>query len=498
MGGVGDLLRGRRTTRRTGWLAAVAVTGVLVGACAAPQPLVDLPAAADAVSVAPTDVVGPLRIRGAELVDGSGRVVQIHGVNSVAKSSPFVTPTTDGDLGPADLAALDRDGFNGVRLGVWPASLMPEPGQVDTEYLDRVMTTVDALAAHGIWVLLDLHQDVFTGMPDWATTPQAAALDDAVPDGLGGLGWAASYASPRSLRQWDDWWANAPVAPDLGVVDAYAIGAAALAARAAGSPNVIGLDLLNEPFPGTPVLSCVIGGCPDLDVLVAQRSAQISNAVRAAAPELPVWWEPQSMFPVYSDTTTPIPTVTPTSTGPAVGVSFHTYCLDTDGGEPVEPSTAAITWCEGRFNDGFGRSLSLARRWDGPAMLTEFGASRSPLNATLPTRLADQHLLSWFHWSKGSYPAVVESQLVRTYAQATAGTPLDQRYEPATGEFVFRYRPDPTVTAPTSIVVPQRAYPTGYVTTVTGGTVTSAPDAGRLTVAADAAATEVTVAVRRA
>jgi endoglycosylceramidase len=481
-----------------GIVAAVAVAvAAVVAACAAPQPLVPLPAPGDAVSVAAPDVVGPLHFRGRDLVDATGRVVQIHGVNSVAKSEPFVTPTTDGGLGPADLAAFDRDGINGVRLGVWPAALMPAPGVVDEDYLARVRTTVDALAAHGVWVLLDLHQDVFTGMPSWATTPAAAALDDTVPDGLGSIGWAAAYASPRSLRQWDDWWANAEVAPGTGVVDAYAAGVAVLAARMADVPEVIGVELLNEPFPGTPVVSCVIGGCPDLDAHVTQRFDRITAAVRAVAPKLPVWWEPEAIFPVYAGTTMPAPAAPTPGTDPGVGLSFHAYCLDTDGGAPVEPSVAAVTWCEGRFDDAFGRADGLSAAWRAPAMLTEFGASRSPLNVTGPARRADQQFLSWFHWSKGTYPDVVESQLVRTYPQATAGQPLEQRFEPATGEFVYRYRPDPAVIAPTSIVVPRRAYPAGYRATVEGGTITSAADAGRLTVTASPGSGEVVVHVTR-
>ena len=52
--------------------------------------------------------------------------------------------------------------------------------------------------------------------------------------------------------------------------------------------------------------------------------------------------------------------------------------------------------------------------------------------------------------------------------------------------------------APTSIVIPPRAYTTGYVVTVTGGTVTSAANSGRLTVVADPGATTVTVRVKRA
>ena len=425
-------------------------------------------------------------------------------MNSVAKWAPWVTPVdpdaaVSGDtLAPAELAELDRDGFNAVRLGVWPAALMPSPGTVDAEYLDLVERTVDALSEHGIWVLLDLHQDVFTGMPAWATTPAAAALSDQADPGLSAaIGWAAAYLSPRSLQQWDDWWANAEVAPGLGVVDAYAAGAAALADRFDDGPSVIGLELINEPFPGSPVLRCVLEGCPELDAVVARRNAQISAAVRAAAPELPLWWEQEGMFPTFAGAQVPTPDVVPTSSGAQVVTSFHTYCLDTDGGSPESPSPVADAWCSSLFTQAFDRAGSVAGSWGAPAVLTEFGASRSPLNVTLPARLADERLMSWFHWHHGDYPDVVESQLVRTYAQATAGRPVEQRFDPASGSFTFRYRPDPSITAPTSIVVPQRAYPGGYVAEVTGGVVTSPQDSGRLTVRADPGAELVTVRVER-
>ena len=47
------------------------------------------------------------------------------------------------------------------------------------------------------------------------------------------------------------------------------------------------------------------------------------------------------------------------------------------------------------------------------------------------------------------------------------------------------------------IVVPTEQYPDGYVAEVVGGTTTSAPDAGRVTVEADAGADEVVVRITR-
>ena len=73
-----------------------------------------------------------------------------------------------------------------------------------------------------------------------------------------------------------------------------------------------------------------------------------------------------------------------------------------------------------------------------------------------------------------------------------------QRFEPATGAFELRFVPDPALDAPSSIVVPTEVYPDGYEVTVTGGSVASSPNAGRLSVVADPGATLVTVQIRRA
>ncbi len=454
---------------------------VIVAACS-PTPTVPLAPDSPVVDAPAPDLLGPIRLEGSRFVDAAGRDVIIHGLNSVEKSPPFLSELTPTELGGAELDRITRDGFNGIRLGVWPAAVMPSPGVVDHEYVDRVRSVVDALGERGLWVLLDFHQDVFWGMPTWATSPGAAALSADPPAGLD-IGWAAAYAAPRSNRQWDEWWANARTSPgsDLGVVDAYAVGVAAVAARHADAPNVIGVEVINEPYPGSALLACGLSNCPDLDAAATRANTIVTEAVRAVAPDMPVWWTPQALFPIYSDTTM----ARPGPTGGPGGLSFHTYCLYTDGGTPEAPPPAASALCGGVFEQAFDRAERLAGRWQGPAMLTEFGASASPLNVTAPVRLADERLLSWFHWESGRYPDVVESQIVRPSAQATAGTPLSQSFDPASGAYRFTYRSDPGITAPTSIVVPGRAYPGGYEVEVVGGTVTSPPDAGRVLVEAD-------------
>jgi endoglycosylceramidase len=390
-----------------------------------------------------------------------------------------------------NLERVRRSGFNGVRLGVWMAALMPEPGVVDTEYLAEVERGVDALVDEGLWVLLDFHQDVFTGMPDWATTPETAALSPTLPGG--DAFWALAYFSPRSMQQWEDLYDRVPVADGRSAVDLMGDAIAAVAARFQDEPNVIGIDLMNEPWPGERFFDCLAGGCGARYDQLTTIFTEYTERVRAVAPELPVWWAPYNWGPPFQQQ--------PAPTQSQVGLTFHSYCLYTDSGEPVQPDAVSNSLCRQVYDGQVAEAHQVGAAWDTPVLLGEFGASASPLNTTRLTELADQRRMSWIYWDDNylrQAPEIVRTDLVRTYPQATAGDITFQRFEPASGAFELRYVPDPALVVPSSIVVPTDVYPDGYEVTVTGGSVSSSPNAGRLSVVADPGAALVTVQIRRA
>jgi len=490
-----------RTTRSFTVLLAV-LTLLGAAACAPDVPLTRLPGETGSVTVERPDTLGPLRMRGGDLVDAAGRVVLLHGMNSVKKTAPFISLLDRGELGAADRHYLVGSGFNAVRLGVSYAALMPTPGVIDEGYLDRVVDVVDALSADGLWVQLDFHQDVFHMMPAWATPPDAVGLSDEPPEFTKVIGWAAGYVSPKSLRQWDAFVTGEPFVQGRSVASWLGDAAAALAARTADEPNVIGIELLNEPFAGSAFFRCFLEGCGDVDGLLADRYAEMSAGIRAAAPEMPIWQEP---FASLGDGGLPSRPVAPASDGPQIGLAWHEYCHGTDGGkvEVVDPATAL--WCQQRIVNEFNSRSAVARGLGAPRLLNEFGASDNPLDATLVTRLADAQLVSWMYWHHAGVttgldsrlPDEVESQIVRVYPQATAGTPRALSFDPVTGAFDYRYTPDNSITAPTSVVVPGRQYPDGYDVEVTGGSVTSPVGSGRLTVVADDTGGDVRIRIRR-
>ena len=483
----------RGTKRRWAWsavgAAVVVASGLVASACvAAPVPVEFPEGPGDVVSPVAADPVGPLQFRGADLVDAEGRVVLIHGTNMVQKTAPSFVQVDGPILNAANLAQLERDGVNGVRLGVRADALMPEPGVVDQDYLDRVMEGVDLLGDRGMWVLMDFHQDVFDGMPSWATTPATAALPVFPAEQAQGAAWALQYLSPRSLGQWDDWWDQVPVADGRSAADLYGDGLVEVARRVEDRAHVIGIDLMNEPFPGGRFFDCVAGRCASRYAQVESVLSSWTERVRAEVPTMNVWWAPFNFGPPFQGTADP---------GEGVGYTFHSYCLGTDGGEAEQPDATSNTLCQGVYDGAVDDAVAVSRRWDAPVLLGEFGASASPLNSTRLTELADERLMSWMHWHCCTASEVVRTNLVRTYAQATAGELLSQQYDPGTGEFELRFRPDAAIEAPTVIAVPSDPYPSGYTAEVSGGIVTSLGQSGRLTVVADPGAAEVVVVVRR-
>jgi hypothetical protein len=67
--------------------------------------------------------------------------------------------------------------------------------------------------------------------------------------------------------------------------------------------------------------------------------------------------------------------------------------------------------------------------------------------------------------------------VVRPYPQATAGEPLSLAFDYRGGEFVFTFRHDPVVTAPSEIFLPALQYTRGCVIEVSDGDYDYQPEA---------------------
>ena len=188
-----------------------------------------------------------VRVEQDRFVNESGQQVIFNGINIVHKrrSDGYIQPGIE-QLLPAYAAK----GFNLIRLGILWDGVEPSPGVYDDAYLDRVHHVIELAEQAGLYVLLDMHQDLFSvkfidGAPEWAT------LDGGAPHPEGCTLWYEAYiVSQAVINAADAFWANAPAPDGVGLLDHYEAMWGHLAARFADCRAVIGFEPMNEPFMG--------------------------------------------------------------------------------------------------------------------------------------------------------------------------------------------------------------------------------------------------------
>jgi endoglycosylceramidase len=419
----------------------------------------------------------------------------------------------------ADAHTLAHLGFNIVRLGVIWEGLEPGPADVQPndprycaphhgrrfpslgsadpydaatvrDYLRRTGRIVDLLARANIRVIIDMHQDVwgsafqyplgFTpwsgeGAPSWATCTNG--LSFAAP-----VGWGSGYDVPAVQVAIHHFWAN-DVRADLQ--RQFARVWTAVAQHFAGSPDVLGYEVMNEPndflvSSFDPELQCDYGGWRH-----EPRSCRASHAgalpdgligtIQAADPTHAVFYEPSGSTDFGAPETLGI---TEPLRFKDLELAFHVY-----GDVPPQLQQTA----QERFHT---RTLQPGGP---PAIMDEFGANNDSPATAATVSLADAGNLSWAYWAalqlddptagdayeglldqitRQPYPAQAQALAV-PYPWATAGTPGPQSFDPVTGTFRYAYEVIARITAPTEIVLPGLVYPRGYAVQVRGAKVIS-------------------------
>lgn len=469
-------------------LALVALLAVSCRGSSSPAPTATVAAVTDPYPVAPVSHDGRW------LTDAAGRVLLLHGMNMVSKSAPYY-PAASG-FGEDDAAWLAANGFDAVRLGVMATALMPEPGKIDTAYLDRLAETVQVLEKYRLLVLLDFHQDGWgesvgsDGFPAWMTlTGSAQNTRTSFP--------LYYVTNPAIQAAFQSFWDNAKGPGGVGIRDQFNVMAEALARRFAGQRNILGYDFINEPWPGTTWQPCGAnaGGCPEIDKRELDTFyAGVDAAVRKADRTHLVFGEPFVLMNFGNSTTN----VALPGGDANSGLSFHVY--------PLTP-------------DGVGNVLRNMIAWSaktGGALLeTEWGATNDPAVITQQADAFDSALMPWMFWtyderivkSMQQPPAGANLQagtvaaLVRPHPLAIAGTPTSVRYDATTKVLTVSWStssPSGRATRAgtvSSFELPKSIYPGGYRVSVSGGSVTSAAGAAMLTVTASAGAGSVSVVV---
>jgi endoglycosylceramidase len=449
-----------------------------------------------------------IEVRDSRFYDGAGRQVILHGINYVNKDpkAGYLYPEADSPFG-----ALREWGFNCLRLGLMWAGLEPRPGVYDEEYLRRIQGQLDLARAHGLFVFLDMHQDLYSalysdGAPAWAT------LHEDEPH-IAGEVWSDAYmTSPAVQRAIDNFWRNAPapgargLSEGPGLQDHFAACWKLLAERFGKHPAVIGYDLYNEPMMGSAAPQALSrqfsrgaellareGGGGDADggaeaMLALWGSpegraqvlrglddrkiyAEVVEAPRPAYNE----FEREALMPFYERVASAIRAVDaeriifleasmgsnmgvysaiePLADGGPQAYAPHGYDLVVDTQAVAEASPARVELI-------FSHHGETARRLGMPMLVGEWGAYGS-WPGTLPAARAvaqcfERLLCSDAYWDfrPGLEKAPCFPALSRPYPERTAGVLEAYAYDPAENRFACSWTEDPAIDASTEVYLP--------------------------------------------
>lgn len=458
--------------------------------------------------------VNQLRRDGRYMVDHLDRVVLLHGINAVWKlrdDNHYTPPDEPRGFSAADADWLRDHGFNTVRLGVIFAGVMPQPGVIDSAYLDGIDRVVQLLASRGIYVMFDFHQDMYNekyggeGFPDWAVH------DDGVPPT--NIGFPQTYFTPAVTRAFDNFWQNTG-----GLWDYYRDAWAAVAAKWRNQEFHGGYDLLNEPYPGSHFASCAnTEGCPVFDTQYLQPMHEhVMRGIRTVDPGNIVWFEPNFVFNGGAKSNYAL--LAPIADA-NIGLSWHKYCLS--GVVLHSQGFEDLPGCTQMHQIVSDNAEATIQKMQATTLVTEFGASDDLADIQQVMDQTDAQFTGWQYWAyKNWRDPTTESQesggqglftddedlstvkldklakLERPYPRATAGVPVpgSLSFDAASRTFSYAYTPR-CAGGPTEIYVPALHYPDGYTLEVAGARAVSPPGARLLKLEALKDAGAVTVRI---
>jgi len=429
---------------------------------------------------------------GTTLKDGLGRVVFLRGVNAGGRSkfAPYVPfDFASGQYTSAlesYMARAESWGIDAMRVPFMWAALEPEDGQDDELWLSMYAELLAAAWAHGIYTVIDFHQDIYSevycgdGFPGW-TVPNPPAPHHDCP------GWSARYVSDANVVQaFDRFWGNT-----TGVQTKYLAAWDRMIARFADTPGVLGFEPINEPAAGSQAET------PFEAQTLTAFHVQVATHMRASAPRSLVFVDPAGINGITATTHLGNPGV--------AGVVFapHYY--------PLGPTSPAAVL------NGLGKWAALGQTWNVPVWLGEFGASNTDPNGAAYVAsvfaAADEFGLSgvedWEYsvsaelWNAETNSVVaadgteypVARALIRPFARAVAGAAVTQSWDAASQTFELSFAPASAATDITEVRVPARAYPAGYTVEIEGGCYDATSRAGELLVKATAGTTMVNLTV---
>lgn len=235
--------------------------------------------------------------------------------------------------------------------------------------------------------------------------------------------------------------------------DAFAEYWKKLASEYVETTNVVGYNLLNEPWAGDVWAdkTLLIPGFADRKVLEGLWN-RAAKQIRTVDNDTLIWFE-GTTFDILSGFND-----VPLGDGSKTVHSFHYY-------HPPQVGTISDTLrCRHEDNVRLKTAgvLTELRFWAGND--TWMRDMADAMTAT------DAYMVSWIGWAyenlyegtSGKPHPELQKHYSRAYPAAIAGTPTSFGFDESSGTFKLQFRSDPNIDAPTEIVLPASTFPNGY------------------------------------
>ena len=196
----------------------------------------------------PNEKLTSITIQDTRFVDQSGRQVILHGINvgGLDKQGEEWSQPKD------NFPLLHQWGFNCIRMQIHWSEIEPECGKYDEVYLKALDQRIKNAVNNGLYVFLDMHQDLWGPKSSGDGAPLWATLDEGKPHLKPGPLWSDAYmTSPMVQTAFDNFWKNAPGPDGVGIQDRFALAWQQVVKRYTECPAVIGYEILNEPSSGS-------------------------------------------------------------------------------------------------------------------------------------------------------------------------------------------------------------------------------------------------------
>ncbi len=450
-------------------------------------------------------------------IDSEGREIILHGVNIEDKSKDHNYLSWHRS---EEFAKMHNWGFNCIRLVIIWDGIEPKPGVYNEQYLDGIDKRIQWAKENGIYVILDMHQDLYSSKFGGDGAPLWAVLDDGKPHVYDSSLWSMAYfTSPAIHSAFDNFWANKPVSDGLGVQDHFAKAWQHIAKRYADEPTVVGYDLFNEPFPGSNIQETIFLKLKSTADAIAKKygndSATFDVMQRLMmSGELSKYADDIELYKVFADEGTEVSmefertllanfynrvakairevdknhiiflethglcnSGTPSGIIPVVDTNGdrdplqafapHAYDIVTDTKDVANASSERIELI-------FKRHAETADRLKMPTLIGEWGAYYGQANTLIPAqkvvREIEKNLFSDTYWSYSGFREIDGAEyfpvLSRPYPSAISGRLIEYKSDLDNRRFDCVWEEDTNVSAPSVIYVPATWFPKGYKITL--------------------------------